>query len=117
MVLLGDDFVCAWWGPPAPCPACSVLWPPHRRPLPPASFFRADATVDLATLLRNSTISAAVEMTLPGTQPLAAVAPTTYTPLGAAPVTVPRLPPPPAGPALTVTLKPQQIRTFECTLV
>ena len=39
----------------------------------------ADASVDLATLHAGITITSAVDMTLPGTQPLFAVAPTTYT--------------------------------------
>ena len=77
----------------------------------------ADVSVDLATLLAGPlSIKSAVDMTLPGSQPLSAVAQTTYLADGGSPVTVPRLPPAPAGAALTVTLKAQQIRTFMCTV-
>lgn len=75
----------------------------------------ADASVDLATLFTGITITAAVDMTLPGTQPLSAVAPTTYLPENGTAITVPRVPPAPSGGSLTITLKPQQIRTFMCT--
>lgn len=73
-------------------------------------------SVDLATLLRPLTITAAVDMTLPGTLPLAAAPRTTYTTDGGAHYTVPVLPTPPAGAALSVTLGPQDTRTFLCTV-
>jgi len=77
----------------------------------------ADVTIDLATLLGGAlSITSAVDMTLPGTQPLSAVSPTTYLADGGSPITVPRLPPAPSGSGLTITLKAQQIRTFLCTL-
>lgn len=62
------------------------------------------------------TVLAAVEMTLPGAQPLADVPPATYTTRRGASVTVPILPAPPAGPQLEATLTVQQIRTFLLTL-
>ena len=76
----------------------------------------ADASVDLATLLAGITITSAVDMTLPGTQPLSAVTPTTYTSDSAPSVTVPIVPPAPAGAGLTVTLKAQRTRTFLCSV-
>ena len=78
----------------------------------------ANATLALASLFNPAalTVLAAVEMTLPGAQPLADVPPATYTTRGGASVTVPILPAPPAGPQLEVTLSVQQIRTFLLTL-
>ena len=76
----------------------------------------APVTVDLATLLAGKTITAATEMTLPGTQPLAGVPPRTLTTDSGATFVVPQVPPPPAGAALTITLNAQQIRTFLVTL-
>ena len=70
------------------------------------------ATVDLATLIAGKTISAATEMTMPGTQPLAAVPKRTLKTDGGATYIVPQVPTPPAGASLTVTLAAQQIRTF-----
>jgi hypothetical protein len=75
----------------------------------------APATVDLATLLAGKTISAAVEMTLPGSQPLAGVPQRTLTTDAGAKFVVPQLPEPPAGAGLSVTLTAQQIRTFLVT--
>ena len=75
----------------------------------------APVTVDLATLLAGKTITAATEMTLPGAQPLAEVAQTTYRTDGGAVYTSPVVPSPPAGPLLSITLNAQQIRTFSVT--
>lgn len=78
-----------------------------------------NVTVDLADLLRlpgGGRITAAVDMTLPGTLPLADVPQQTYVTDGGARYTVPVLPAPPAGPSLSVTLGPMEIRTFLCTL-
>ncbi len=55
-------------------------------------------------------------MTLQGSQPLASVAPTTYTMDDGRVVTLPVVPPPPAGAELSITLVAQQIRTFICTV-
>ena len=71
----------------------------------------ANATVALATLFTRRA-TAATEMTLPGGQPLAAVAPTTYRTEGGLTTTQPALPPAPAGADLVVSLEPMQIRTF-----
>ena len=75
-----------------------------------------DASVDLATLFSSRAVTAAVDMTLGGAQPLAEVARTTYRTEGGLEVTVPQLPAPPAGAGLTVTLSAMQIRTFRCTM-
>ena len=76
----------------------------------------APVTVDLAGLLAPLEISAALDMTLPGSQPLAAVAQQTYVTDGGATYTVPVLPTPPSGPGLSVTLGTQDTRTFLCTV-
>ena len=47
---------------------------------------------------------------------LADVAPTAYRTEGGLSVTLPRLPPPPAGANLTVTPSAMQIRAFMCTM-
>lgn len=73
-------------------------------------------TVELTTLLRPLVISSAVDMTLPGTLPLAAAPRTVYKTDGGAQYTVPVLPVPPAGSTLSVTLGPQDTRTFMCTV-
>ena len=75
----------------------------------------APVTINLATLLAGKTITAATEMTLPGAQPLASVAKTTYKTDGGATYTTPVVPTPPAGPLLSITLDAQQIRTFSVT--
>jgi hypothetical protein len=72
-------------------------------------------TVGLAGLLAPITITAAVDMTLPGTLPLADAPKTVYTTDGGAQYTVPIVPAPPAGADLAVALGPQDIRTFLCT--
>ena len=74
--------------------------------------------VDLAPLLAGAglTIVAAADATMSGALALADVAPRTYTTDGGAAFTVPQLPAPPAGGALTVVLGPQQIRTLRCTV-
>ena len=61
-------------------------------------------------------ITAAVEMTLPGTQPLSGVPKTTFRTDGGAEYTVPIVPMAPSGPDLSITLSVQQIRTFMCTI-
>ena len=76
-----------------------------------------DVSVDLATIFAAPrAVVAATEMTLPGAQPLADVAPTTYRTEGGLAVTLPVVPAPPAGAGLTVTLSAMQIRAFLCTM-
>lgn len=72
----------------------------------------APATVGLSGLFSDWTITAATEMTLPGSQPLASAPKWTYSVEGRAPNTLPVVPPAPAGPGLDVTLSPMEIRTF-----
>lgn len=72
------------------------------------------ASVDLATLFTGFRVLAATEMTLPGTIPLTEAPVTTYTTTDGASVTLPVVPPAPAGPGLTITLGPMQVRTFRC---
>ena len=74
------------------------------------------ATVNLTSLLAGKTITSAVDMTLPGTQPLAAVPRRTYTTDGGASYTVPVLPAPPAGAKMTIVLQAQEIRTLLVTV-
>jgi len=74
-----------------------------------------NATVSLAGLFAGKTVASAVEMTLPGSQPLAGVPQRTYVTDGGAKVTVPILPPPPSGAGMDVVLGPMEIRTFEVT--
>ena len=104
-----------------------------------------NVTVALGTLFTGGggalggRVQSAVEMTLPGGQPLASVTPVTYRfttqsePLGGVSadsegwwaaaaaavvnVTLPVVPPAPSGPLLEVTLAPMQIRTFLMTFV
>jgi hypothetical protein len=74
----------------------------------------ADVTLSLATLFAGKTVTAATEMTMPGSQPLARVPQTVYRTDGGASYTMPVVPPPPAGAALTVTLSAMQVRTWMC---
>lgn len=78
----------------------------------------ANVSVALASLFSPPALAvrAATEMTLTGGQPLADVAPVTYTVAGVGAVTLPVVPPPPAGAELVITLAPMQIRTFLVTL-
>lgn len=74
----------------------------------------ANVTVALANLFSDFTILSAVETTLTANQPLAAAPVTAYTTDAGYVATLPIVPPPPAGDALTVTLTPMTIRTFRC---
>lgn len=75
----------------------------------------APATVSLASLFAGKAVSTCTEMTLIDSIPLADVAPVSYLIDGrAAPVTLPVVPPAPAGASLDVTLAAMEIRTFEC---
>ena len=84
----------------------------------------APASVDLGAIFApasNVTLSACVETTITGNQPLAAAPSWTYAVEGAdgAPPQTATLPdlalyPPPQGPGMTVTLTAMQIRTFLC---
>jgi lysosomal alpha-mannosidase len=76
----------------------------------------APAQVDLATLFATRAVAAAVEVTLPGAQPLAGVRQTTYRTDGGLLVALPRVPPAPAGANLTIQLTAMQIRAFLCTM-
>ena len=77
----------------------------------------APVSIDLATLLLAPLrIIAAIEMTLPGSMPLASVPTRTLRTDGGAVFVTPAIPPPPAGASLTVTLTPGDVRTWECTL-
>ena len=76
----------------------------------------ADATVSLASLFAGKTVVAAVEMTLPGSQPLAGVPQQTYKTDGGASFVTPVVPTPPQGSALNITISAMQIRTFMLTL-
>lgn len=71
-------------------------------------------TVDLASLFTTLTVQSATEMTLPGSIPLTEAPVTTYTTTEGESVTLPVIPPAPAGPTLTITLSAMQIRTFMC---
>jgi len=77
----------------------------------------APATVNLAGLFPAFNITSVEEMTVSGNQPLAGVPPITYTLADGSTVTLPVVPTPPAGAALTVTLTPMQIRTFMVTTI
>jgi len=77
----------------------------------------APVSIDLATLFATRAIAAAVEMTLPGAMALADVPQTTYRTEGGIVVTLPVVPPAPAGANLTVTLSVMQIRTFLCMMI
>ena len=75
----------------------------------------ANATVELATLFRGRTVASAVDMTLPGSQPLAGVRQVTYKTDAGDVFHAPVLPAPPAGASLSVTLGPMDIRTLMVT--
>lgn len=77
----------------------------------------ANVTVSLASLLSGGRrIVAAVDMTLPGSLPLADVPQQNYVTDGGAHYSVPVLPNPPTGAELEITLHPMEIRTLLCTL-
>jgi hypothetical protein len=71
-----------------------------------------NATVPLARLFAGMVVASAVEMTLPGSQPLAGVPQRTFVTDAGETVTVPVLPAPPSGADMDITLSPMQIRTF-----
>ena len=76
------------------------------------------ASVDLAGIFDAARVNVTecIETTLTGNQPLA-TAPTVRYPLDDGRVlTLPVMPPPPAGARLTVQLTAMQIRTFVCTV-
>lgn len=75
----------------------------------------APVTVPLATLVAGTTLTSCTELTLVASMPLADVKPVTYRIDGQAPLTLPVVPPAPAGAELAVTLGPMDIRTFACT--
>jgi lysosomal alpha-mannosidase len=74
------------------------------------------ATVSLATLFTGFSVSGAVEMTLTGNQPLAQAPTVTYDLDDGTSVTLPVVPAPPQGAAMSVTLNPMEIRTFLVTV-
>jgi len=76
----------------------------------------ANSTVGLAAFFSGRTVTDATDMTLPGAQPLADVRPVTYKVDGGEQYTAPILPNSPSGPALEITLAPQQIRTLRLNL-
>jgi lysosomal alpha-mannosidase len=76
-----------------------------------------NATVPLARLFAGRTVASAVEMTLPGLQPLADVPQRTFVTDAGERFTVPVLPAPPIGADMDVVLAAMQIRTFLVQLV
>ena len=99
-----------------PPPTTPTFPPPHRFDAGEDPVLSLPATVDLATLLPGWPLASALDMTLPASLPLAAVPRQTYRTDAGGLFEVPVLPPAPAGPGLTVTLGPQETRTFICTL-
>ena len=104
--------------------ACALVVARFAHPWRPCRFevdedvqFSAPATVGLADLFADWTITSATEMTLPGSQPLANAPKWTYGVEGCVPNTLPVVPPAPAGPGLEVTLGPMEIRTFVVDIV
>ncbi len=78
--------------------------------------FAQNATVALAGLLQGWTITSAVDFTLPGSRPLAAVPRSVLVTDGGARYELPVLPDAPVGPGLEVTLPPMSVRTLMCTV-
>ena len=76
-----------------------------------AGLFVAGAT---GSAVSGILIRSCVETTLTGTQPFAAARKITYAVTGGPSVTLPLLPPAPAGPGMTIVLTPLSIRTFRC---
>jgi len=70
-----------------------------------------NVTISLSSLFAGTRVTSATEYTLTGAVPLASVAPMTYQ-LPGRTLTVPIVPPPPAGAGLTVTLTPMQMRAW-----
>ena len=76
-----------------------------------------NASVALGPLFAAFNVTAVVETTLSASLPLAEVRPWTLRVQGEPePVTLPVVPPAPAGPLFVVELAPQMIRTFVCTV-
>ena len=75
----------------------------------------ANVTVALATLFAGRTVASAVDMTLPGSQPLAGVRQVTYKTDAGDTFVAPVVPAPPAGASLSVALGPMDIRTLMVT--
>ena len=75
-----------------------------------------NVTLGLAGLLKDWDITAAVDYTLPGSQPMAALSQTVLTTDEGERYVLPMLPDAPAGPQLLVTLPPMGIRTLMCTV-
>ena len=75
----------------------------------------ANATVALATLFAGRTVASAVDMTLPGSQPLAGAPTATYKTDDGQVFEGPVVPAAPSGAGLLVTLAPMDIRTLFVT--
>ncbi len=71
--------------------------------------------MDLATLFADFRLATAVEYTLTGNRPLSEAPVTTFPLPGGGSITSPTIPPAPAGPGLTVTVYPMEIRTWQAT--
>ena len=98
----------------AQSPRALLLRVAHMFAVGEDSALSAPASLDLRTLFAGFNITSAEETILPGTEPLSAAPSTTYSVIGGGSVTLPVVPPAPAGPGLTVTLSAMQIRTFRC---
>jgi hypothetical protein len=72
-------------------------------------------TVSLASLFSGFVIDSATEMSLTNNLPLAKLPITTYNTADNRTIVLPVINAAPAGPTLSVTLSPMQIRTFMCT--
>jgi len=79
------------------------------------SVLSSNVTVSLRNLFSNYIITSAVEMTLPGSQPLTSATPITYKLDDGTSVSLPIIPNPPSGATMDITLGPMEIRTFMCT--
>lgn len=93
-----------------------------RSPPPPCCSYEAGedaqlsqpASASLATLFAAFPIANCTETTATANQPLSAAPQVTYRLDNGTAVTLPVVPPPPAGPGLRITLGPMEIRTFLC---
>ena len=72
-------------------------------------------TVSLSTLFSGARLSGCVEMTVPASQPLAAVRVRTVEVEGEGQSTYPTVPPPPAGPTQDVVVSAMEVRSFMCS--
>jgi hypothetical protein len=99
----------------AQAPGVLLLRVAHMFEVGEDAILSKSVTVSLASLFSGFVIDSATEMSLTNNLPLAKLPITTYNTADNRTIVLPVINAAPAGPTLSVTLSPMQIRTFMCT--